>query len=212
MTPKITLPRQLAGALLALALFAAACAGSSEPASQPANQPATPGPSADASGTTLPSDTGPTPVPGGTGTSGGSGPGNPGNPGSGGPIVYPGPDGSLPPVPDPTIVTPTAGLTGVHAVQAAKLEATVNGRDVAARVAWWSGVEPCNALAGITVARDGNAFLLTVNEGSAAAPDTMCIEIAMYKAAVVDLGELEPGIYTIKAFGDVPPVEVTVAG
>ena len=111
-----------------------------------------------------------------------------------------------------TIVTPTAGLTGVHAVQAAKLEATVNGRDVAARVAWWSGVEPCNALAGIAVSRDGNAFLLTVNEGSAAAPDTMCIEIAMYKAAIVDLRELEPGTYTIKAFGDVPPIEVTVAG
>ena len=106
-------------------------------------------------------------------------------------------------------MTPTAGLTGIHAVQAADLEATVNGRDVAVRVAWWSGVAPCSALAGITVTRDGSTFLLTVNEGSAAGPDQACIDIAMYKAAVVDLGELEPGTYTIRAFGDAPPVEVT---
>ena len=210
MTPNITLRRPLVGALVALALIATACGG----ASAPSTAPATLAPTTDPSGMPPPSVAEPTPVPGTTGDTGpGQGGGSvPGNPGSGGPIVYPGPDGSLPPVPDPTIVTPTAGLTGVHAVQAAKLEATVNGRDVAARVAWWSGVEPCNALAGIAVSRDGNAFLLTVNEGSAAAPDTMCIEIAMYKAAIVDLGELEPGTYTITAFGEAAPIEVTVAG
>ena len=61
------------------------------------------------------------------------------------------------------------------------------------RVDWFSGVEPCSVLAGVDVVRDGNTFKLTVNEGSAAAPDTACIDIAMYKGTIVDLGELEPG-------------------
>ena len=121
MTPKTTLSCPLAGALLALALLAGACGSSAAPASQEA----TPGSSSGPGVTVTPAVAEPTPVPGtsggpGDGSGGGSGPGNPGNLGSGGPIVYPGPDGSLPPVPDPTIVTPTEGLTGVHAVRAAK--------------------------------------------------------------------------------------------
>jgi hypothetical protein len=213
MTPNASPVRPLAGALLALAFLTAACGSSSVPASREATAIPSTGPGV----TVTPAVAEPTPVPGGSGGpgTGGGAAGSgaiPGNPGSSGPIVYPGPDGNLPPAPDPTIVTPTTGLTGVHAVQAADLEAAVNGRDVTVRVAWWSGVAPCSALAGITVTRDGSTFLLTVNEGSAAAPDQVCIDIAMYKAGVVDLGELEPGTYTIKALGDAPPVEVTVAG
>jgi hypothetical protein len=214
MTPNLNLRRRLEGALLALALLAAACGGASAPTAAAPS----PGDGGGPSATTPPSVAEPTPVPGttgdpGSGTGGGQGGGSePGNPGTGGPIVDPGPDGNLPANPDPTIVTPTAGLTGVHDVPAANLEAAVNGRNVAARVAWWSGVEPCTALAGITVTRDGSTFLLTIREGSAAAPDQMCIEIAVYKGAVVDLGELEPGTYTITAYGDAAPVEVTVAG
>ena len=206
MTPNITLPRRLAGAFLALALVTAACGASTAPA--------TVSPTIDPSGTTPPSVAEPTPVPGTTGDPSGSQGGGsvPGNPGTGGPIVDPGPNGNLPVNPDPTMVTPTAGLTGIHDVPAVNLDAAVNGRDVAARVEWWSGVEPCTALAGITVVRDGSTFLLTIREGSAAAPDQMCIEIAVYKGAVVDLGDLEPGTYTITAFGDAAPVEVTVAG
>ncbi len=211
MTPMTTLPHRLAGALLALALVSAACGG----ASAPTTAPPSPGRGGGASVTPAPSVAEPTPVPGtsgdpGVGQGGGS---EPGNPGAGVPVpIDPGTGGGVPAVPAPTMVTPVTGLTGVHPVAAAKLEAAVNGRNVAVRVAWWSGVEPCNALAGITVARDGNKYLLTVNEGSAAPPDRVCIEIAMYKAAVVDLGELDPGTYTINAFGDAPPVEVTVAG
>ena len=206
MTPNITLSRPLAGALLALALVTAACAS---PAA-----PATLGPSVDPGATTPSPVMEPTPVPGSTGDPGGGqgGGSEPGNPGTGGPIVDPGPNGNRPVNPDPTMVTPTAGLTGIHDVPAVNLEAAVNGRDVAARVEWWSGVEPCTALAGINVSRDGSTFLLTIREGSAAAPDQMCIEIAVYKGAVVDLGDLEPGTYTITAFGDAAPVEVTVAG
>ena len=112
--------------------------------------------------------------------------------------------------PEPTIVTPGAGLAGIHAVGATKLDTATNGRDLAVRVSWWSGVAPCNVLAGVDVARDGTTFTLTVREGSAAPPDTACIEIAQYKATIVDLGELEPGSYTITAFGDAPPVTVTI--
>jgi hypothetical protein len=139
-------------------------------------------------------------------------PGEPGDPGAGVPVPGAPGIGVDPTNPEPSIVTPVAGATGVRQVSAVKIEAAVSGRDVAVRVAWWSGVEPCSVLAGITVTRDGNTFLVTVNEGSAAGPDTMCIEIALYKAAIVDLGELDPGTYTIKAFGDAAPIEVTVAG
>ena len=98
----------------------------------------------------------------------------------------------------------------MHQVAATRLDTASNGRDLAVRVAWWSGVEPCTVLAGVDVARDGNTFTLTVREGSGAPPDTACIEIAQYKATIVDLGELEPGTYTVTAFGDAPPVTVTI--
>ena len=107
-------------------------------------------------------------------------------------------------------MTPGVGLTSVHPVGATKLETTINGRDLSVRVDWFSGVEPCNVLAGVDVARDGSTFKLTVSEGSAAAPDTACIDIAMYKATIVDLGELDPGTYTVTAFGEAPPVTVTI--
>jgi hypothetical protein len=221
MTSMTALSRPLAGVILALMLVSSACGGSAAPTAAPTAAPATPSPtpSGAAGSATSPAIAEPTPVPGSTGgpgtpgQGGGSEPGSPGNPGSGIPIpVDPGAGGAVPPDQQPTIVKPATGLTGVHPVPAVKLDAAVSGRDVAVRVAWWSGIEPCNALAGITVARDGNTFLLTVTEGSAAAPDTMCIEIAMYKAAVVDLGKLEPGTYKITAFGDPAPVEVTIAG
>ena len=231
MTPNDSRPRPLAGVLLLLALVVAACGGSAAPAAPTGSA----GADGSAGPAAPPSINEPTPVPGttgdpgagpGTGTGGGSVPGNPGagdgpvpvvpgNPGAGGggPVpVDPGAGGGAPPDQQPRMVTPAAGLTGVHPVPAVKLEAAASGRDVTARVAWFSGVEPCNALAGITVARDGGTLLLTVTEGSAAGPNTACIEIAMYKAAVVDIGELEPGTYTITAFGDPEPVEVTVGG
>jgi hypothetical protein len=45
---------------------------------------------------------------------------------------------------------------------------------------------------------------------SAAAPDTVCIEIAQFKATIVDLGELEPGTWTVVAAGEALPVTVTI--
>ena len=102
---------------------------------------------------------------------------------------------------------PIAGLTGVHPVAAAALDTALNGQRPrrAGRV-----VERRRAVQRARRrrrGRDGDTFMLTVREGSAAAPDTMCIEIAQYKATIVDLGELEPGTYTITAFGDAAPVD-----
>ena len=106
---------------------------------------------------------------------------------------------------------PVAGLTGIHDVGAARLRATVSGRRVDVQVAWWSGVEPCNALAGVALVRDGSTFTLTVREGSKGGADMVCMELAMYKASVVGIPDLDPGTYTVRAFGDAPPIEVVVA-
>ncbi len=200
-----------ASAALVLVLIAG-CAGAGPAATAPGAGASQPVPTHADGGPTL------TPVPGssgaavsdpvasggpddssGGGTDGGAGTGTGGDPG----FADPG-------QPAPTLVAPGAGLTGVHQVAATRLDTALNGRDLAVRVAWWSGVEPCTVLAGVDVARDGNTFTLTVSEGSGAPPDTACIEIAQYKATIVDLGELEPGTYTVTAFGDAPPVTVTI--
>jgi hypothetical protein len=158
----------------------------------------------------VPSPT-PVPVPDPSAGSGSAGGGSSGNPGTG--IIDPAPPGigGNPGDPKPAFVTPVAGAKDVHPIIATGLRAAANGRKVAAQVSWYGGVEPCSVLASVDVTRDGRTITLTVNEGSVAAPDTMCIEIAMLKATVVDLGELDPGTWTIVAH-DAPPVEVVVQG
>ena len=150
---------------------------------------------------------------GGSGGTSGSGGGSvPGDPGTGVVTNPPNPGGGgQVPDPQPTIVNPVAGLQGIRAIGAVKLEPGVNGNNVSVRISWWSGVEPCSVLAGVTVARDGNTFKLTVTEGSQG-QGMACIEIAMYKATIVDLGELDPGTYTITAMGEAPAVTVAVKG
>lgn len=123
----------------------------------------------------------------------GNGGGLPGDPGAG----------------QPAMVTPVAGLLQLREVGAHRLTAAVDGRSVAVRVEWWSGVEPCSVLAGVDVGRDGNVFRLTVREGTAD-PNAACIEIAVLKGTIVELGELEPGEYVIRAMGDAPAITVTV--
>jgi len=75
---------------------------------------------------------------------------------------------------------------------------------------WWSGVAPCSVLDSVGVSHDGTAYRLTVNEGSSG-QQVACVDIAQLKATVVDLGDLDPGTYTIKADGDAQPIEVTVS-
>jgi hypothetical protein len=108
------------------------------------------------------------------------------------------------------IVLPKPGQLKPHPVGMTLLEAAVDGRRVTVKVSWYSGVEPCYVLDSVRVDEGANEFVLTVIEGTSD-PNAACIEIAMYKATIVDLGELEPGEYTIRASqGEAPPITVTV--
>ena len=110
----------------------------------------------------------------------------------------------------PTLVLPHPGQLDIHAVSIEDLGARVEGRRVVVSASWWSGVEPCYVLDSVAVKRDGQTIIIVVREGSSAR-DVACIEIAMHKVTVIDLGELDPGTYTIIAGnGDARPVEVTV--
>jgi hypothetical protein len=201
---------------LALLVVVAGCTSGGGPAGSGGTTGAT---GSSGSATELPAATGSTPTavpvpssPGGSGAGDApaGGAGSQPNPGSGG-LVPLDPGGTGGEGPRPTLVTPVAGLLDIHPVGAVALEPSVDGRHVSVRVSWWSGVEPCSTLAAVDVARDGKIVTLTVHEG-AARRDVACIDIAVYKATIVDLGELDPGDYTIAAFGEAAPVAVTVAG
>jgi hypothetical protein len=112
----------------------------------------------------------------------------------------------------PTLVLPRPGQLNVHPVAIEKLSAQLDGRRVAVSASWWSGVEPCYVLDSTAVKIDGGTITVSVRE-SAGRRDAACIEIAMHKVTVIDLGELDPGTYTIVADqGDAPPIDVTVNG
>jgi len=56
-----------------------------------------------------------------------------------------------------------------------------------------------------------SAFAITLREGHGPQQDVVCIEIAESKRAIVDLGELAPGTYTISdTTGGAAPITVTV--
>jgi hypothetical protein len=133
-----------------------------------------------------------------------------GNPGTG--IGAPGDPVPVDPAPGQgKLVVARPGQLDPHLVAPVLLEASVDGRHVLVRVTWWSGVEPCNVLDSVKVDRSGAAIVLSVFEGSSNR-DAMCIEIAEQKATIVDLGELEPGQYTISAAGgDAKPVTVSIS-
>jgi ABC-type transport system substrate-binding protein len=176
----------IAGLLAVVA--ATACASGAAPSSAPPAS-ATPPPSA---GADLPG--------GGSGSDPGTGSGGPVDPGP----VDPGSGQAA-------IVMPRPGQLNPRSVGATLLEPSVDGRRVLVKVSWYSGVEPCNVLDSVKVDRGGNEFVLTIIEGSGDM-NAVCIEIAQYKATIVDLGELEPGEYTIHATeGEAPPVTVTVS-
>jgi hypothetical protein len=114
------------------------------------------------------------------------------------------PDGGEPVVPKP-------GQLLVHPVPVTSIEARVSGRHVVLNARWWSGVEPCAVLDSVAVARDGGAITITLLEGTSDV-DAACIAIAVEKVTVIDIGELEPGTYTIVADpGDALAVTITVS-
>lgn len=190
MNTPLRLHRPLVLVGLAAVLTLGGCASAAAPAASPSPQPASPAPSA------------PGADPGGGGSSG-----DPGT-GVGGP-VDPGPVD--PGAGQPTLVIPKPGQLNPRPLPAAKLEATVDGRRVLVKATWWSGVEPCSVLDSVKVDRSGTDIAITLIEGTSD-PNAACIELAQQKSTIVDLGELEPGTYTITSpGGEAPPVTVTVS-
>ena len=167
-------------------LFAACAAGGAAPTPSPLPSATAAAPDSAAPATDGPDE----PV----GTDAGGG-GDPGNPGAG----------------DARVVFPRPGTLNPKLVGIAELEAEVDGRQVIVKASWWSGVEPCNVLDSVGVEREGTTFTIGLREGTGD-PNAMCIEIAELKATLVDLGELEPGTYTIQAAGEgeAEPITVTV--
>jgi hypothetical protein len=110
------------------------------------------------------------------------------------------------------LVIPRPGQLNPRPVGAAGLEPAVTGHHVLVKVTWWSGVEPCNVLDSVLVDRSGTDITIQLVEGASDA-NAICIEIAAQKATIVDLGELDPGTYTIRAGGngDAKPVTITVS-
>ena len=109
------------------------------------------------------------------------------------------------------LVTPHPGTINPHPVSVQSIVTNVDGRHVTAKLTWTSGVEPCHVLDSVVVSRDGSAIDVTVVEGAADA-NAICIDLAKTKSTIVDLGELEPGTYTIAATNSqIPPVSVTVS-
>ena len=143
---------------------------------------------------------------------GGTGNGTGGDPGSGIGIDLP---IRQPPM-DPgagqaALVVPRPGQRDLRAVSPMTLQASVDGRRVLVKVTWYSGVEPCNVLDSVKVEQSGTDIAITPIEGTGDA-NAACIEIAVLKATIVDLGELKPGAYRIGSPGSAaPPIEITVA-
>lgn len=119
-------------------------------------------------------------------------------------------DPGMPGVGNIELTVPKPGQLDVHPVSAQRLEAFVDNRHVTVRVTWTSGVEPCNVLDSIAIERGHESVAILLREGHAPG-DNVCIEIAMEKRTLVDLGELDPGTYTISdGAGGATPIQVVV--
>ncbi len=111
------------------------------------------------------------------------------------------------------VVVPVPGQLDIRAIPAQTLTAAVSGRHVTLTIDYTSGVEPCYILDSIVVAvgADTGTFAITLREGHGPG-DVVCIEIAESKRAIVDLGELAPGNYTISdTTGGAAPITISVA-
>jgi len=108
----------------------------------------------------------------------------------------------------PATVTPSPGGGPFTPVHLQRLRLVQRGSDVIAVGRWWSGVAPCSVLRPVGISRHGSTFELRMREGSDAGPNTACIEIAMLKRTVVDLGALAPGRYMVLAGGKTATIDV----
>jgi hypothetical protein len=200
MTTSVRASRSLLALALVTGLSLAACGAATAP---PASLSPEPTPSAPPANVT---------EPGGGGSSGQPGRGGSTDPNSGVGIDLPlNPTPIDPGAGQPTLVVPRPGQIDPHPVAPTSLQASVDGRHVLVKVTWYGGVEPCSILDSVKVERTGTDIAITPFEGRGPG-DVMCIELAVEKATIVDLGELEPGTYRITApNSDAPPIEVTVS-
>ena len=109
------------------------------------------------------------------------------------------------------VVIPMPGQFDVRPIPAQALSARVDGRRVVIAIDYTSGIEPCYILDSILVQPGPGSFAITLREGHGPG-DVMCTEQAEFKRALVDLGDLEPGTYTISdATGGAAAISVTVS-
>lgn len=206
--PTVTRPsRRTLSFALPLVLVIAACGSAAAPSQAPE---ATPQPT-------------PTAVPGAGVVDGGGGGGSGGNTGGGTDPGKPGAGGGIIPFPippgpaddplfgDATNVVPVPGRLNPHPVNVQLVRAFLDDEGVVAELRWWSGIEECYATDSVRIEKDDAAMTikLTVIEGSNQRA-MACIDIAMLKATMVDLGTLAAGTWTISAEGDAPPIPLEV--
>ena len=123
---------------------------------------------------------------------------------------------AMPPIGDPPAVdpgeltVPQPGQLDVREIRADRLDADIDGRAVTLRITFTSGVEPCYVLDTIAIQKGDHSFALTLREGHGPG-DVACIDIAKTKHALVELGELEPGTYTVSdTTGGAAPIEFVI--
>jgi hypothetical protein len=180
---------RLAAIGLLASLLLAACGAAAAPSPSPVPAPT------------------PTPVPGGSGSTGGlPGGGVIGAPGGGG---IGGGDPGDPTLGQAQLVVPQPGTQDPHPVSVVLIRSAVDGHHVTIELRWWSGVAPCSILDSVNVERDGTTITLEPMEGSGGG-QVACIDIAQLKATVVDLGDLDPGTYTVHASGNPEPTPIEV--
>ena len=191
--------RPLVALAVAAAIGLAACAGSAALSTSPAPLASPSIPRGN-----LPSGSPPAGDPGGGG-------GSAGDPGTGVGVAPVDPAPLDPLAGQPKLVQPLPGRLNPHPVVPTAIQVSVDGRHVLVKVSWYGGVDPCSVLDSVTVVRSGNDIHVTPVEG-ASDGNAMCIELALLKATIVDLGDLEPGTWRISSPGsDVPPVVLTIA-
>jgi len=112
----------------------------------------------------------------------------------------------------PSIETPVPGQLQPGPASVWAMKPTIDGRHVTVLLEWWSGPAPCSVLDSVVVAIADRTITMTPMEG--ADPSTggrvACPAIAMLRGTIVDLGDLEPGMYTLVAHGDLAPVQISI--
>jgi hypothetical protein len=110
-----------------------------------------------------------------------------------------------------SFVLPKPGQLDVHPIAADGFIAQANGHHVVLTIAYTSGVEPCSILDTIAVERGPGSFAITLREGHGPG-NQICIMIARLMKTQVDLGDLDPGTYTISdATGGAAAIQVVVS-